>query len=130
LGTAGTLMGISRALKARKPSLRVVGVEPAQAPFISQGTFRPHRIMGTAPGFVPGVLDRDELDAIELITEEEAFEAVRRMARTEGLLVGITGGATAAVAARIAQPGQTVVCIVADSGQRYLSVQGLFGPTP
>jgi len=126
LGTSGTLMGVARALRSRKPSLRVVGVEPANSPFISQGLFRPHRIMGTAPGFVPGVLDRSELDAIELITEKEAFASVRRLARTEGLLVGITGGATAAVAERIAKPGETVVCIVADSGQRYLSVAGLF----
>jgi cysteine synthase A len=130
LGTAGTLVGVARALKPRKPGFQVIGVEPDTAPFISQGIFRPHRIMGTAPGFVPGVLERDQIDAIELVSEEEAFAACRRIARTEGLLVGITSGATAAVAARLAKrpemAGRTIVCVFCDSGQRYLSVAGLF----
>lgn len=130
LGTAGTLMGVARALKPRKPDLQVIGVEPAIAPVISQGTFRPHRIMGTAPGFVPAVLERERLDGIELIEEDEAFAACRDVARTEGLLVGISSGACAAVARRLAaQPayaGKTIVAIFCDSGQRYLSVEGLF----
>ena len=130
LGTSGTLMGLARALKPRKPSLELVGVEPRESPFISQGVFRPHRLMGTAPGFVPKVLDRGLVDRIALCGETEAFAACRALARTEGLLTGISSGATAAVARDIAsdpgRQGQTVVCMFADSGQRYLSVDGLF----
>ncbi|MDH5590940.1 MAG: cysteine synthase family protein, partial [Gemmatimonadota bacterium] len=87
LGTGGTLCGVSEALKPRKPDLRVVGVEPAGAPFISQGHFQPHRMMGTAPGFVPGVLDRDLIDEIRLVSEEDAFATCRELARKEGILV-------------------------------------------
>ena len=130
LGTGGTLVGVSRALKARKPSFRTVGVEPESSPFISQGVFRPHRLMGTAPGFRPGVLDDAHLDEIALVSEDDAFEACRRIARTEGLVVGISSGAVAVAARRLAEDrawaGRTVVCVFADSGQRYLSVDGLF----
>jgi cysteine synthase A len=130
LGTGGTLVGVARALKERKPEFRTVGVEPAEAPFISQGIFRPHRMMGTAPGFVPGVLERDLIDEIVLVSEAEAFETCRRIARTEGILVGISSGATAFAAERLAgRPdfqGRMIVCVFCDSGQRYLSVEGLF----
>lgn len=130
LGTGGTLVGCARAIKPRKPSFRTIGVEPATAPFISQGIFRPHRIMGTAPGFLPGVLDRDLIDEIELVTEEDAFAACRELARTEGILVGISSGAVAVVLRRLAaQPawaGKTIVGVFCDTGQRYLSVDGLF----
>lgn len=131
LGTGGTLVGVARALKPRKPSFRTVGVEPADAPFISKGIFRPHRIMGTAPGFVPGVLERELIDEITLVSEPEAFEGCRRLARTEGLLTGISSGATAVAAERLSRStrwrGKTIVCMLADSGQRYLSVEGLYG---
>ena len=103
LGTSGTLMGIGQALKKRRPSLELIGVEPEESPFISQGIFRPHRMMGTAPGFVPAVLDRDQLDGVELCSEAEAFAGCRELARTEGLLAGISAGAAATVARRIAQ---------------------------
>jgi len=126
LGTGGTLCGVARALKPRKPGFLTIGVEPEESPFISKGIFRPHRMMGTAPGFVPGVLDRDLIDAIDLVSEEDAFDACRRIARTEGLLVGISSGAAAVACARRAQAGKMLVCIFADTGQRYLSVDGLF----
>ena len=130
LGTGGTLCGVARALKPRKPSFQTIGVEPESSPFISQGVFRPHRIMGTAPGFVPGVLDRELIDEILLVSEEDAFEACRRIARTEGLLVGISSGAAALASVRLAarpeSHGKTIVCIFCDTGQRYLSVDGLF----
>jgi len=130
LGTAGTLVGVSKALKARKPEVRVIGVEPEESPFISQGIFRPHRMMGTAPGFVPGILERDRIDDILLVSEAEAFAACRRIAHTEGVLAGISSGASAAAALRLAQDpawaGKTIVCTFCDSGQRYLSVDGLF----
>jgi len=131
LGTGGTCCGVARTLKPRKPGFQVFGVEPAESPFISEGHFAPHRMMGTAPGFVPGVLERELIDEILLVTEAEAFDAARRVARTEGLLVGISSGATACAAERLAArpewTGRTIVCVFADTGQRYLSVDGLFG---
>jgi cysteine synthase A len=130
LGTGGTLVGVARALKPKKPEFLTVGVEPANSPFISQGIFRPHRLMGTAPGFVPGILERELIDEIALVSEEDAFASVRRIASTEGILVGISSGATALVATRVAarpeMKGKTIACIFADTGQRYLSVEGLF----
>lgn len=130
LGTGGTLCGVMRALRERKPEFKVFGVEPAESPVIKEGTFRPHRLMGTAPGFVPGVLEEELLEEILLVTEDEAFESCRRIAATEGLLVGISSGATAVAARRLAErpewKGRTIACIFADSGQRYLSVDGLF----
>jgi cysteine synthase len=130
LGTGGTVCGAGRYLKEQKPTVMTVGVEPSQAPFISKGLFAPHRIMGTAPGFLPETVDRELIDRIELIDEEEAFATCRELARTEGLLVGISSGATAAVARRLAQvpehDGKCIVCVFADTGQRYLSVDGLF----
>ena len=131
LGTGGTISGAGRYLKEQNPALQCVAIEPEQAPFISQGLFQPHRIMGAAPGFLPAALDVNVIDAFELISEEEAFATCREIAETEGVLVGITSGANAAVARRIAQRpenrGKTIVCVFCDTGQRYLSVEGLFG---
>jgi cysteine synthase A len=130
LGTGGTLCGVAEALKPRKPRLRVVGVEPTEAPFISQGRFTPHRMMGTAPGFVPGVLDRDLIDEILLVSEDEAFATTRALAEKEGVLVGISSGASVQAALRLASHpenrGKVIVCMLCDSGERYLSVEGLF----
>jgi len=130
LGTGGTLCGVARALKPRKPGFQVFGVEPQESPVISEGVFHPHRLMGTAPGFVPGVLERELIDEILLVSEDEAFEACREIAGTEGLLVGISSGAAAAAARRLASrpewKDKTIVCLFADTGQRYLSVDGLF----
>jgi cysteine synthase A len=139
LGTGGTICGAGRYLKEQRPGVRLVAVEPAESPTISQGIFRPHRMMGTAPGFVPETLDRALIDEILLVSEAEAFAMCRRIAREEGLLVGISSGATAHAALKIAaeaghglaggdSAGQdpVVVCIFADTGQRYLSVEGLF----
>jgi cysteine synthase A len=128
LGTGGTICGAGRYLKERKPGVRLVAVEPAESPTISQGVFHPHRMMGTAPGFVPETLDRSVIDEIVLVSEAEAFAMCRRIARQEGLLVGISSGATAHAALEIAgsEGESVVVCILADTGQRYLSVEGLF----
>jgi cysteine synthase A len=132
LGTGGTICGAGRFLKERNPEVQLVAVEPAESPYISQGVFRPHRMMGTAPGFVPETLDRDLIDEIFLVSEAEAFAMCRRIACQEGLLVGISSGATAHAALEIAQRSgtgdQVIVCIFADTGQRYLSVEGLFQP--
>ncbi len=130
LGTGGTLCGVSEALKPRKPDLRIVGVEPREAPFISEGRFAPHRMMGTAPGFVPGILDRDLIDEIHLVSEGEAFGMCRKLATTEGILVGISSGAAVHAALEMARlpenEGKVIVCMLCDSGERYLSVEGLF----
>jgi cysteine synthase len=134
LGTGGTLCGVSEALKPLKPGLRIVGVEPAEAPFISEGRFAPHRMMGTAPGFVPGVLDRDLLDDICLVSEADAFQTCRDIAEKEGVLVGISSGASVCAALRLAREprheGHVIVCMLCDSGERYLSVEGLFSSPP
>jgi cysteine synthase A len=131
LGTTGTAMGIAETLKLLKRTVRVIGVEPSTAPMLANGQWRQHRLPGTSPGFVPELYDPSLLDEIVLIDpEREAYEACRRLARTEGLLVGVSSGATAAVAVRLAQrrenEGKLIVAIFADSGQRYLSVDGLF----
>jgi cysteine synthase A len=131
LGTGGTLTGVSQALKARKPGIRVVGVEPEEAPFISQGKFKPHRMMGTAPGFLPGIVDRDLIDEISLVSENDAFRACRELAKEEGILVGISSGASVCAALRMSRDpafaDMVIVAMLCDSGERYLSVDGLFG---
>lgn len=130
LGTGGTLCGSGRYLKEQKPGIKVVAVEPEESPTISQGIFHPHRMMGTAPGFIPETLDRELIDQFFLVSEAEAFETCRKIAHQEGLLVGITSGAAAFAAARLAEKpensGQMIICVFADTGQRYLSVDGLF----
>jgi cysteine synthase A len=133
LGSCGTITGVAQALKARKPSLRLVGFEPEGAALMSRGEFQPHRLLGIGPGFVPGLFDRELLDEILTVSVKDAFATCREIAATEGLLVGITSGASAHVALNLAcQPenaGKTIVVIFADAGQGYLSVDGLFeGP--
>jgi cysteine synthase A len=130
LGTGGTICGAGRYLKEQKPDVQLIAIEPHESPFISQGIFHPHRMMGTAPGFVPDTLDREIIDEIFLVTEKQAFAMCRRLASTEGLLVGITSGAVAhavlEIAARAENAAKTIVGIFADTGQRYLSVDGLY----
>jgi cysteine synthase A len=130
LGTGGTICGAGRSLKEQKPGVRLVAVEPAESPYISQGIFRPHRMMGTAPGFVPETLDRALIDEVYLVSEAQAFGTCRRIAREEGVLVGISSGAATHAALELAERegngGKVIVCIWADTGQRYLSVEGLF----
>jgi cysteine synthase A len=130
LGTGGTLCGAGKYLKEKNPEVRLIAVEPENSPYISKGIFNPHRMMGTAPGFVPETLDRDMIDDFHLVSEENAFSMCRRLAREEGLLVGITSGATAHAAMELGERqenrGKTIVCVFADTGQRYLSVEGLF----
>ena len=130
LGTGGTLCGAGRYLKEQNPDIQLIAIEPKESPFISQGIFHPHRMMGTAPGFVPETLDREIIDEIYLVSEDEAFETCRQIARTEGVLVGISSGAAAYGALQVAKreenKGAVTVCILTDTGQRYLSVEGLF----
>jgi len=130
LGTTGTLMGSAEEIKPRKPSFKIIGVEPEIAPMISKGIFRPHRQAGTSPGFVPKLLKRELLDDVITVTEEDSFNTCRELARTEGILVGITSGMTAFAARQLAKlpenQGKLIVAVFADSGERYLSVEGLY----
>jgi len=130
LGTGGTICGAGRYLKERKENVQLIAIEPKESPYISQGIFRPHRMMGTAPGFYPETLDRDIIDEIYLVSEQEAFESCRAIARKEGVLVGISSGAVAHASVEIAKRPENaekvIVCVFADTGQRYLSVDGLF----
>ncbi len=130
LGTGGTICGAGRFLKERKPGIKLVAVEPEESPYISEGIFRPHRMMGTAPGFVPITLEREIIDEIFLVSENDAFEMCRRIARKEGFLVGISSGAVAHAALEMCKRSgyqkSVIVGIFADTGERYLSVEGLF----
>lgn len=130
LGTGGTLCGSGRYIKEQNPEVRCIAVEPENSPYISKGIFTPHRMMGTAPGFVPETLDKSVIDDFFLVSEEDAFATCRALAENEGILVGITSGATAYAAKQLAMKpehaGKLIICIFADTGERYLSVDGLF----
>ena len=132
VGTGGTITGISRYIKnVQKKKILSVAVEPVASPVISQSLQHaplkpgPHKIQGIGAGFIPGTLDLGMVDRVELVTNEESIEMARRLAREEGILSGISCGAAAAAAVRIAQEpemaGKTIVVILPDSGERYLS---------
>ena len=125
VGTGGTITGVGQVLKRERDAVLVVGVEPARSPVLQGGRPRPHMIQGIGASFVPGVLDRDVLDRIMSVQDHEAMAMAGRLAREEGLLVGISSGANVVAAGRVAAElgaGKTVVTVLCDTGERYLSV--------
>jgi len=127
VGTGGTITGVSEVIKSRKPSFRTVAVEPAASPVLSGGKPGPHKIQGIGAGFVPEVLNRSIIDEIITVTNDEAFEIARDLAKMEGILAGISSGAAVAAALRVAgrpeNEGKKIVVILASTGERYLSTE-------
>ena len=124
-GTGGTISGLGRFLREHNPALIVVATEPADSPILSQGIGRKHKIMGTAPGFIPETLDTRVYDEVVPITTEEAYQATRFLARSEGIFAGISSGAAVAgmlkLARREAFRGKVLLAMLPDTGERYLS---------
>ena len=123
IGTGGTITGTGRYLKKHAPKMRIIGVEPADSPLLSQGKAGPHKLQGIGANFIPSVLDRTIYDSIETVSTEDAYNAVRRLASSEGVLCGISSGAALSAAIRLGQraSGGRIVVILPDSGDRYLS---------
>lgn len=125
VGTGGTISGVGEALKQRKPGVQIIAVEPFDSPVLSGGSKGPHKIQGIGAGFVPDNFNREVVDEIYKVKNEEAFETARKLAKTEGLLVGISSGAAAFAATQIAKrpenKGKVIVVLLPDTGERYLS---------
>lgn len=127
VGTGGTITGVGEVLKAELTGVRVVAVEPSRSPVLSGGAPGLHGIQGIGAGFVPGVLNRDILDDIICVTDEEAIFMARELGRKEGILAGISAGANVVAALQVARdlgPDKRVVTVICDSGERYFSVRG------
>lgn len=124
VGTGGTVTGVGRVLREKKPSVLVVAVEPTTSPLLSKGEIGPNKIQGIGPNFVPAVLDREAFQRVEPVSFEDAVATSRRLAREEGILAGISGGGNLAIALKLAKElgeGKAVVVVLPDTGERYLT---------
>ncbi|HQV47329.1 MAG TPA: pyridoxal-phosphate dependent enzyme, partial [Nitrospira sp.] len=129
VGTGGTITGCGEVISQRNPAAKIVAVEPAGSPVLSGGDPGPHKIQGIGAGFVPKVLNRTLLDRVVTVTDDEAYQTAKLLAKKEGLLVGISAGANVFAAQKIAEelgPGKNVVTILCDTGERYISIEKYF----
>ena len=129
VGTGGTITGCGEVIRERNPAAKIIAVEPAGSPVLSGGDPGPHKIQGIGAGFIPKVLNRALLDRVVTVTDDEAYQTAKLLAKKEGLLVGISAGANVFAAQKIAEelgPGKNVVTILCDTGERYISIEKYF----
>lgn len=129
VGTGGTITGCGEVFKERNPRIKIIAVEPAGSPVLSGGDPGPHKIQGIGAGFIPKVLNRSILDQVITVTDDEAYQTSKLLAKKEGLLVGISAGANVFAAQKVADelgPGKHVVTILPDTGERYISIEKYF----
>ncbi len=129
VGTGGTITGVGEVLKASNPNVLIVAVEPAASPVLSGGEPGPHKIQGIGAGFIPPILNRNIIDRVITVTDDDAYKTAKQLARQEGLLVGISSGCNALAARQIAQElgkDKTVVTLLPDTGERYISIEKYF----
>ncbi|WP_301860995.1 cysteine synthase A [uncultured Megasphaera sp.] len=128
VGTGGTLSGVGEYLKAKKPSVKIIAIEPADSPLLSQGHAGPHKLQGIGANFIPDTLDQKIYDEVFTVTTDQAYETAQNFSKEEGLLIGISGGAALYAAVQVANrpenAGKTVVAFLPDNGDRYLTTPG------